>query len=165
VVALAVGVCTVFFDIAYQSYLPALVSREHLVDGNGALQASQSVANVSGPALGGGLVQLVGAANAVLTTGLGFLASGTLLWRIRTVEPQPERAGRRHLRSEIAEGLRFVLGHPLLRAVAGCTATWNLFAGIDTAVRILFLSRDLACRPVSSDWWVRASGPAACWAH
>jgi MFS family permease len=143
VVALAVGVCTVFFDIAYQSYLPTLVSREHLVEGNGALQASQSVANVSGPALGGGLVQLVGAANATLTTGLGYLASGMLLWRIRTVEPQPERERRRHLRSEIAEGLRFVLGHPLLRAVAGCTATWNLFSGIDTAVGMLFLSRDL----------------------
>jgi hypothetical protein len=70
-----------------------------------------------------------------------------LLWRIRTVEPQPKREGRRHLRSEIAEGLRFVFGHPLLRAVAGSTATWNFFSGIEMAVAMLFLSRDLGLSP------------------
>ena len=57
VVGLLMGGLTVFFDVAYQSYLPALVSRDKLVEGNGKLQASQSVSQVTGPAAAGGLVQ------------------------------------------------------------------------------------------------------------
>src|SRR5689334_25293581 len=64
-VAVTAGVCTVFFDVAYQSYLPVVVTREQLVDGNGKLGATQSFAQVAGPGLGGGLVGLVGAASAM----------------------------------------------------------------------------------------------------
>ncbi len=58
-VALATGALTVFFDVAYQSYLPSLVGREHLVDGNAKLEVSRSVAQVSGPGLAGGLVSAI----------------------------------------------------------------------------------------------------------
>jgi MFS family permease len=143
VVALLVGVCTVFFDIAYQSYLPSLVGRTQLVEGNAKLQASQSVSEVSGPALAGGIAQLVGAANGVLVTGLGYLGSALFLWRIKAVEPPPQPSGGVGLRAQIAEGLRFVFGNPSLRAIVACTGTSNFFSGMLGAVLVLFLVRDL----------------------
>ncbi|GHH53087.1 MFS transporter [Lentzea cavernae] len=139
VVSLAVGVCTVFFDVAYQSYLPSLVGRGQLVEGNSKLQASLSVAEVSGPAIGGYASQFLGAANGVLATGVGYLSSAFFLVRIKTVEPAPERHPDPHLRREIMEGLRFVFGNVTLRMIVACTGTSNFFHGIQNAVMILFL--------------------------
>jgi MFS family permease len=114
VVALVVGACTVFFDIAYQSYLPSLISRERLVEGNSKLQATQSVAQVAGPGLGGLLTQLASAANAVPITGNGFLTSALCLWRIKAVEPESEPKNPR-LWPQTMEGLRIVFGNSTLR--------------------------------------------------
>src|SRR5689334_7852300 len=138
-VSLAVGVCTVFFDVAYQSYLPSLVGRGQLVEGNSKLQASLNVAEVSGPAIGGYAAQFLGAANGVLATGVGYLSSAFFLLRIKTVEPAPERHPEPHLRREIGEGLRFVFGNTTLRMIVACTGTSNFFHGIQNAVMILFL--------------------------
>ena len=85
------------------------------MEGNAKLQASQSTAQVVGPGIGGGLAQLAGAANTVLATGLGYLASGLFLLRIRTVEPEPRPHDGRPLRTRIAQDLRFVFGNPTLR--------------------------------------------------
>jgi MFS family permease len=104
VVAFAVGIASVFFDVAHQTYLPALVGRDRLVEANAKLQVSQSVATVSGPPLGGGLVAAVGASNAVLTTGLTFLGSWAFLRRIRS-DPAPMSAEHPRLIAEIVEGL------------------------------------------------------------
>ena len=49
VVGFLVGICTVFFDVAYQSYLPALVAREHIIEGNSKLEISRSSAQIGGP--------------------------------------------------------------------------------------------------------------------
>ncbi|MBW4722271.1 MFS transporter [Saccharothrix obliqua] len=143
VVALLVGAATVMFDIAYQSYLPVLVGRDRLVEGNAKLTASQSVAEVSGPAAAGGVAQALGAANGVLATGIGYLASAWYLLRIRAVEPRPAATRRSGLVPEIAEGLRFVFGHRSLRAIVGTTGTANFFDGVSLAVVVLFLTRDL----------------------
>jgi MFS family permease len=142
-VALLLGVATVFFDVSYQSYLPTLVPRSRLVEGNATLQASQSVAEVAGPGLAGYLVQLVGAPVALLADAVSFAASAVLLGTVRAREPVPRRPGRADLRAEIGEGLRFVLGHPLLRAIAGTTGTANLFNAASTAVVVVFLVRTL----------------------
>lgn len=143
VVALLVGAATVMFDIAYQSYLPALVGREQLVEGNSKLEASRAVAEVSGPAAAGGVAQVVGAAVGVLATAVGYLVSALFLLRIRTVEPPPRQPDQPGLVHEIAEGLRFVFGHRSLRAIVGCTGTANFFGGLAGAVLVLFLVRDL----------------------
>ncbi|HKN96326.1 MAG TPA: MFS transporter [Pseudonocardiaceae bacterium] len=140
-VGLFVGGLTVFFDVAYQSYLPSLIGREQLVDGNSKLQASASVAQVSGPALGGGLTQLVGGANAVGVNALTYAWSVLCLLRIRTVEPPVARAPDRNLRREIAEGLKFVFGNRSLVAIVSCTGTSNLSSGIVTSVGVLVLTR------------------------
>ncbi|BBG00831.1 MULTISPECIES: MFS transporter [Pseudonocardia] len=141
------GLATVFFDIAYQSVLPSLVGREHLVEGNGKLESTRAAAEAGGPALGGALVHLVGGAATIGGQALGYLMSAAAIARIRTVEPAPVPT-RPTVRAEIAEGLRFVLGHPLLRPIVLCTAWANLAGGMILAVLVLFLVGDLGLSEV-----------------
>jgi MFS family permease len=147
VVGFLVGICTVFFDVAYQSYLPALVDRNQIIEGNSKLEISRSAAQVGGPGLGGTLVELFTAPYAVLVDAVSFLASGLFILRIRKQEPRPEPVtvdGRKSsLWSELKEGLRFVLGNPNLRAQAGCTATSNLFGSVMFAILLVFAVREL----------------------
>jgi predicted MFS family arabinose efflux permease len=141
VVALVNGVLTVFFDVAYQSYLPGLVGLEDLVEGNAKLTASAQVAMVAGPSLAGGLVQALGGPVAVAVDAVSYLVSSVSLAVIGAVEDAPAPPAQARLRAQIAEGLRFVLGHRILRAIAGCTGTSNLFSSVQTAVEIVFLVR------------------------
>lgn len=141
--ALGAGLLTVFFEVASQAYLPTLVTRDALTGANGRLVATQQVARLSGRPLSGPLVQVLGSATAVLAITVSFLASGLLLTAMRT----PERAvapRKRAVRADMAEGLRFVFGHPLLRPVAWCTMSFNLANAMWGAVNVLFLLRDLA---------------------
>jgi MFS family permease len=147
VVGLLAGVATVFFDVGYQSVLPAVVGRAGLVDGNAKLESTRAAAETAGPALGGGLVQLVGAAAAVLLDAITYLVSAAFLLRMRTREAVPAREPARSLRAEMAEGMRYVLGHPLLRPITLCTGTANLFGGVLAAVSVLFLARELGQPP------------------
>jgi MFS family permease len=149
-VAVTAGVCTVFFDVAYQSYLPSLLTSEHLIDANGKLQTTASLAQLLGPGLGGGLVGAFGAANAMTADAVSYAVSVASLLGIRHREqPQvhDDAAPPRSLRADIAEGLSFVVRHPILRKVVACTGTSNLFNSIATAVEILFLIRVLHVHP------------------
>ncbi len=150
VVALITGVGTVFFDIAYQSYLPALISRADLVEGNTKLSVSGSAAQMAGPALAGILIQLVGPARAVAADAASFLLSVlSLLW-IRRPEPEPKPAsdlGRTGFRSEMGEGIRFVFGNPTIWKIAGSTSTANLGSNIFFAVYLIFAYRVLHLSP------------------
>lgn len=147
-VSVVSGVLTVFFDVAYQSYLPVLVGTDRLVDGNGKLAASQSGAQVAGPAIGGVLVGAVGAATAVMVDAASFVVSFLTLLNVDTPEDPPRRrsgaeGGPSTLRMEITEGLRFVWREPRIRSVAGATGTSNLFATMGIAALLLFLRREL----------------------
>ena len=148
VVALAAGVATVFFDVSYQSYLPVLLKPENLMDGNGKLGATQAFAQFAGPGLGGGLVGAVGAATAMWADAISYVVSVASLFGIRVreqrVETPPEH---RNLRAEIAEGLKFVVKHPILRKIVACTGTANLFSGMCMAIGIVFLIRVLHVHP------------------
>ena len=143
-VALAVGALTVLFDVAHLSFVPSLVQREELVEANGKVEVTWSMAQVAGPGLGGLLVGWLGAAFAVLVDALSFLASALLICRIRATEPSPGAADdRRGVVADIVEGLRVVLTHPILRVLAGCSATTSLFGRMFMAVYVLFMTRDL----------------------
>jgi MFS family permease len=149
-VALTAGVCTVFFDVSYQSYLPVLIGTEDLVDGNGKLGATQSFAQVVGPGLGGGLVGLFGAARAMAADAVSYAVSVASLLAIRAPEEPPRTDQRQKLRKEIAEGLSFVLRDPILRKIVACTGTANLFGSMATALEIIFLVRILHVRPADT---------------
>ncbi|MDH6126478.1 MFS transporter [Kitasatospora sp. GP82] len=156
-VALVTGVATVFFDVAHQSFLPQLLPRQQLVAGNGALETVRSCAQVAGPGLGGALVQLLGAPLAIVADALGYLASALLLLGIRTREPRPEPAPGRSLRADIAEGVSFVLRHPLLRTIATATAASNFFSAVLVAVQTVFWVRVLGLSPTAIGLLLSAS--------
>jgi MFS family permease len=156
-VAITAGVCTVFFDVSYQSYLPALIGREDLVDGNGKLVATQSFAQVAGPGLGGALVGLVGAARAMSADAISYAVSVASLLAIRAREQPPEPIPHQKLRAEIAEGLTFVLRHPILRKIVACTGTANLFSSMALALEIVFLIRVLHVRPAGTGLLIGAA--------
>ncbi len=143
VVALLTGVSTVFFDVAYQSYLPALVDREALVEGNSKLQASESVSQIAGPGLGGVLIQIFTAPYAVLIDAVSFLWSAAWVGAIRARPPKLERKPDRNLAREIGEGLRFVVSNRLLRRIAMCTGSANLFSNLELPLFYILLARQL----------------------
>ncbi|QFZ17487.1 MFS transporter [Saccharothrix syringae] len=147
--ALLVGVLTVFFEVGAQAYLPALVDRGLLVGANNRLVSVQQVARLTGRPVSGPLVQVLGGANAVLAISACYLASAVLLRGVRVVE-RPAGPRRRALGAEVAEGLRFVFGHPLVRPTALCTASFNLTNAVWGAVNVLFLLRDLDLPPAAA---------------
>jgi MFS family permease len=149
VVALVGGIATVFFDVGYQSYLPEIVNGAQVVEGNAKLQASQSVSQVAGPAVGGVLLRVMSAPLLVALDAGSYLASALFVSRIRTPSIAPPRDARRPLRVEIAEGLRFVVRHPLLSRITACTSISNLFHSMGNALFVLFLLRTLH-QPTSS---------------
>ncbi len=100
VVGFLVGIFQVFFDVAYMSYLPALVERDQIIEGNSKFEVSRSAAQVGGPGLGGVLVEVFTAPYAVLLDALSFLASGLFIFGIRKEEPRPEVATDRRSQAE-----------------------------------------------------------------
>jgi len=150
VVGFLVGTCQVFFDVAYQSYLPSLVDREQLVEGNSKFEVSRSAAQISGPGLGGAIVEIFTAPFAVFLDALSFLFSGLFILGIRKREKRPEpkaREQRPSLWADLKEGLRFVLGNAHLRAQAGCTATSNFFSSLAFSIYLVYLVRVLDLSP------------------
>ena len=143
-----VGIATVFFDIAYQSYLPALVERQQIIDGNAKLEVSRSAAQLGGPGIAGLLVGWLRAPVAILFDAVSFLGSALFIFSIRKMElSQADRAPRRKMRTELREGLSYVLRHPFLKNIAACTALFNFFGLMGFAVLLVFARRQLHLSP------------------
>ena len=145
VVGFLVGILTVFFDVAYQAYLPSLVQREQIIEGNSKLEVSRSASGIGGPGVGGGLISLLTAPYALLADAVSYVVSGGFLIAIRKREVLPERAegARPRMRAELWEGLRYVVKHPLLRPQAMCTGTSNFFWNMGEAVYLVYVVREL----------------------
>ena len=152
IVGLVNGCATVFFDVAYQSYLPSLVDRDKIVDGNAKLETSRSAAQITGPGVAGVVIGAVTAPFAVAVDALSFVVSALFMFAIRRHEAAPkprlnEHGERPSMRSEISEGLRYVGGHRLLRSIAATTGLSNFFTNILYAILILYLVRELSVTP------------------
>jgi MFS family permease len=145
VAGFAIGTLTVFFDVAYQAYLPSLVGREHVVDGNSKLEATRSAAHLAGPGLGGVLIGAVTAPYAVVADALSFVGSAAFLSRIRRGEDHVRaHAGPAPgMLSEVREGLRYLLRDRYFRAIAVCTAYTNFFTSLGFAVFVVYAVRRL----------------------
>jgi MFS family permease len=150
VVSLLAGVARVFFDVGYRSYLPSVIGRDRVLAGNSSLEFVRASGQIAGPAIGGVLVSLVGAASVVLVQTCAFAVSALCLLGIRSREGVPDTSGpRRHLRAEIAEGLGFVFRSRILRATAIASALSNFSFAIASAVNIVFLSRTIGLPPAA----------------
>ena len=153
VVGFVNGIATVCFDIAYQSYLPALVERDQLVEGNSRLEVSRSGAQIAGPGIAGILIGWVTAPVAIVLDSISYVASAAFVFLIRRPEPVPDRkvdghgAPRAGMRRETTEGLRYVLTHPFLRSIAACTSTSNLFSQFIFAILLVYLVRQVGLAP------------------
>ncbi|EOD67027.1 MFS transporter [Amycolatopsis vancoresmycina] len=144
--ALLGGIAKVFFTLAYRAYLPALVGAGELLEANAKLQGSESVAEVAGPGLAGLLAQAFGPVSGILADAVSFGVSVGCVRAIRrreTVVP----AERTPLRSQIAEGLRFVVHDRYLRTLMVFGAVSNIALTGYGAIQIVFLSRTLGAPP------------------
>ena len=141
-----IGIFTVFFDVAYQSYLPALIEREHLVDGNSKLQVTVGIAQVGGPSLAGVLIAAITAPYAIVVDSVSFVISSVFMIRMRHRENLPRQDAdepRPRMWPQVKEGLAWVVGHRNLRAIAGCTGTSNFCSSLMFAIVILYMARVL----------------------
>jgi MFS family permease len=145
VVGFSVGTFTVLFDVSYQSYLPSLVERGQIVEGNSKLEVSRTTAQITGPGIAGALIGLITAPYAVLVDAISFLGSGAFLTAIRKHEERPVTTGgaKPRMRTELWEGLQYVVRHPLLRPQAMCTGISNFFSNVTFAVFLVYAVRTL----------------------
>lgn len=151
VVALCMGVGNVLFDIAYLAYLPALVGQADIVEGNNKLTVSFSIALLVGPGLGGVLVQLIGAAQAMGANALSYVVSVLTLAWIRQPEPVlRQTSGRPGVFAEIAEGIRLVAHHLLLRSLLAMMTTDSFALQLATPIYLVFFYRSLHLTPAEA---------------
>ncbi len=140
-VALLNGIFSVFFDVAYHAYLPVLIDRKDLIEGNQKLQISQAAAPIVGPGIAGVIYQIVGGAYTIAIDAIGYLTSAISLLSIGKSEEKKtrtENSPKPHFFKEMKEGINIVLGNPTLSHIAGSTATSNFGTNIVGAVLILF---------------------------
>lgn len=115
---------TVAFSVAAPALVSTLVPREELGRANSALELARSVAFAAGPALAGALVSWAGAGAAfVLAT---VLSAAAALLLVKVHEPARPSAPPRQVWRELREGIGFILGHPVLRAMLWTAVAWNL---------------------------------------
>ena len=142
------GCLTMFFDVAYQSYLPSIVDRDQLVEGNSKLEITRSASQILGPGASGLLIGFFRAPFAMVIDALSFLWSAAFVLWIRRpeppVEPHDEAAHgpKPSMRKEITIGLRYVTGHRWLRSIAATTGISNLFSNLAWSILILYLVRE-----------------------
>jgi MFS family permease len=142
-VGFVVGVGTVFFDVAYQSYLPSLIDRSHLVEGNSKLEISRSGAQLAGPGLAGTLIGAITAPYAILFDAGSFVGSAALVFRIRQPETVPVPTEKPSMRRELMEGLRYLLGHRFWRPIAATVAVSNFFNTLAFSIFLVYAVREL----------------------
>jgi len=148
VVAFLTGLLTLTFDVAYLAYLPSLVRRDELVEGNSKLSVSASVAEASGFGISGWLIQAISAPVTVLVDALSFVASAVAIWLIRAPEPAPPAIGERTgMLDEMKDGLRTLAGSAYLRALTAALVTLECFGGMIGAVILLYTTRTLGLPP------------------
>jgi MFS family permease len=146
-VALVVGILSIIFELAYQAYLPGLVGKQHVVEGNSKLSASAAVSEFAGFNLGGWLVHIFTAPFAIFIDAVSFLFSAISLQLIRAyemIEPSQESP---NMFREIREGLRVVYQHPLLRSSAVIFTIISLSGGIFGTLVVLYMGRELGFDP------------------
>jgi MFS family permease len=142
-VALVVGLATVVFDVGNATLLPSLVGKDELTRRNSLTSAANAATELGGPSLGGALVQLVGAASALLVDTASYLVSAILLWALPRPVDEPSRKKGAPPLELIKDGWRFVVRHPLIRSCVAAATLVNFTCGVLMAVTPVFLVRTL----------------------
>jgi MFS family permease len=142
VVALVAGVGRTIAQTAYAPFFASLVSREQYVEANSLLSTTRSGSFVAGPALGGALIQLLGAPVAMVVDAVSFGISAHLTGRVRVTERPPEDHPETLLR-RAAGGFGYLWRHPYMAASLRCCTTLNFFSFVAAALVVLYANRTL----------------------
>jgi predicted MFS family arabinose efflux permease len=150
------------FDVAYQSFLPVLVSPPQVLEGNSKLATTESLAEIGGPAIAGLLIQLITAPLAIAFDALSFLFSAISLAFIQVDESRPTVPGADEsapaLRSEIRAGIRLVADQPLLRSLVTVMGLRTFFGSFYGTLYSLYAIRDLGLTPTVLGILIGAGG-------
>lgn len=139
-----VGAASALFQITDNTYLPALIGRRQLAEGNAKIEATEAIAEISGPAAAGFLIRLLGAPLAVVINAATYIWSAILLGRIRSVEPAPSEPPQlRHIGADLRIGFGEVFRHPVVRPIVLSHMVWSISGGFFLALYTLFCLREL----------------------
>lgn len=133
-------------NITFYSIVPSVVPRSEFDRANARLEASNIATAITGPGVGGALIELMGAARAVAADAISFLVSALLLVRLRSAGRR-QRAEPSTFRRDLVEGARFVFGDRRLRRLAFASAISNFGAGLGIAVIYIYLYRSVHLTP------------------
>jgi MFS family permease len=145
-VSFLIGTIAIVFNLAWMTMFAAVARRDQYVEANALLNGSRSVSAVGGPAIGGVLIQVLGAPIALAADALSFVASAFFLTRIDAPEP-PVEHDPGSIREQLTSGMSFVLRDPILRPTILGVATMNLFNYCYQALFILFVTTYLDVDP------------------
>jgi MFS family permease len=129
---------TICFEAGEFAAIPSLVEQDDLVSANGRIQASYSAASILGPVLAGILVAFVPLASLLLLDACSFLISALSIALVTSSFNAKSDQPRRHILRDVAEGLRYVWGHPVLRNISLMMALVNFVAATHSAQLVLF---------------------------
>jgi MFS family permease len=141
-VALVAGVGRTLSQTAYPPYFASLVTREQYVEANSLLSATRSGSFVAGPALGGALIQALGAPVATVVDAASFVFSAQMIGRVRVTERPPVDRSETLVR-RARQGFGYLWRHPYLAASLRCCTTLNFFSFVAAALVVLYASRTL----------------------
>jgi hypothetical protein len=161
-VAAAVGAATTLFQIADNSFLPTLIGKDLLVEGNAKLEATDSIAEAAGPGLAGVLIQVLTAPVTVVIDALSYLGSAFLLSRIQTrEEPVTAAETETTVLGDILTGFRASLSHPLIGPVLLAEAFMYFFGGFFFALYMFFTLETLGLSPAAVGLIISVGGVGA----
>lgn len=156
-----IGCLRLVYETANVSFLLTVVSRTDLIEANGKLEATRRFTLTTGPGLAGAIIQALSAPIAIVLDVASFVVSATAVALIRSPEAAASRPKRTNTWEEARQGLSFLLGHHLLRPLAGCAATVNLFNNVRFAVALLFLTTQLGQGAFAIGLLLAANGSAS----
>ncbi|MGE0870001.1 MAG: MFS transporter [Kofleriaceae bacterium] len=143
-VGAVVGAASALFQITDNAYLPALVGKRHLTEGNAKLEATDAIAEIGGPASTGVLISALGAPLTVVFDAASYVWSALVLGRIKAVEqPMPSNRPRRVRGGDLRIGFNAVLSHPLLRPILLSHMMWSISGGFFISLYTPYCLREL----------------------
>lgn len=146
-VAFGVGSLKVVEGVADRAYLPSIVPKEGLLEGNSKIWFSFSLSQTVGPGVAGGLVSAISAPFVIAIDAVSYFVSGVSVLSIRHREPVPIPSGDRRIRADMQFGLAQLARHPVLRPLVLCGATHNICSTMIVTVYFLYLTRTLGIEP------------------
>jgi len=161
VAAALVGAASVLFEIADHAYLPGLVAREDVTRANASLSATESVAEIGGPALAGVLFQVLAAPIAIAANAVTYLVSAAFLAGIGKAEPEPHPEPHARWTEDVRLGFRTALSHPLVRPVFLSSWMQSLAGGMFGALYIVFCVKTVGLNPGLLGLTIAAGGVGA----